>query len=497
MSRHQKKKSKKRNSSKNSLRTPSLSLCMIVKNEEKYLAGCLESVQGIVDDIVIVDTGSTDATIEIAKKYNARIFHFEWIDDFSAARNESLRNAAGNWILYLDADERLMQPNKKYIKKLLKRNDVGAYYITVLGEQQYRDRKQQLSMPYPRLFRKDPRIKFEGKVHEQVGPSVERAGFPIVWCDLKIEHLGYDQSWEVIEEKCQRNAELLHKQIADNPDDFYARFQLGNTLSMLGNVEEADSVLTEMLSMDGITKSIYASAYNLLGAHRINEGNYDKGIEYCVESLHYANYQVMARWFIANAYIKYNDYHQAAVYLEEMRQILDGNMTVQNKTLPSYDLQIEKTTVLNELGKCYLMLEETGKAHDAFSGSLSLDITGDALDGLVQIYKHESRYEQACELVSKSLQANPRDPKLYEMMVELNMERGSIPDARKVLTLAEENDITSFTLQKYAAQISLDQKDVHTAFEQLKKMRSVIPPERQDLLERIDMLERKLEGSGG
>src|SRR4051794_40673333 len=82
-----------------------LSLCMIVKNESKHLANCLESVEGVVDEIIIVDTGSTDDTVEIAKSYGAKVYHYEWNDNFSDARNESIKYATGDWILVLDADE--------------------------------------------------------------------------------------------------------------------------------------------------------------------------------------------------------------------------------------------------------------------------------------------------------------------------------------------------------------------------------------------------------
>lgn len=84
-----------------------ISLCMIVKNEEKVLSKCLESVQGIVDEIIIVDTGSTDKTLDVAKKYTDKIYYFDWISDFSAARNESLKYANSDYILILDADEYL------------------------------------------------------------------------------------------------------------------------------------------------------------------------------------------------------------------------------------------------------------------------------------------------------------------------------------------------------------------------------------------------------
>src|SRR3989338_7693689 len=98
---------------------PTISLCMITKNEEKYLEQCLDSVKDIVDEIIIVDTGSKDKTKEIAKKFSAKIFDFEWVDNFSAARNESLKHAAKDWILVLDADEVVEKKDLERIKELI------------------------------------------------------------------------------------------------------------------------------------------------------------------------------------------------------------------------------------------------------------------------------------------------------------------------------------------------------------------------------------------
>src|SRR5579863_6345186 len=89
---------------------PRRSLCMIVRNEEKNLAACLRSVADLMDEIVVVDTGSTDRTRDVARRFRARVVDFPWIDNFAAARNESLRHATGNWIFWLDADERLTRP---------------------------------------------------------------------------------------------------------------------------------------------------------------------------------------------------------------------------------------------------------------------------------------------------------------------------------------------------------------------------------------------------
>ena len=86
-----------------------LSVCLIVRNEEALLENCLKSVSQLADQLVVVDTGSTDKTLEIARSFNAEIYHFKWCDDFAAARNESIKYATGDWILWIDADERLSE----------------------------------------------------------------------------------------------------------------------------------------------------------------------------------------------------------------------------------------------------------------------------------------------------------------------------------------------------------------------------------------------------
>src|SRR3989338_6646287 len=97
-----------------------ISLCMIAKNEEKHIEECLNSVKDIVDEIIIVDTGRTDKTKQIGKKFNAKIFDFKWVDDFSAARNKSLKHATKDWILVLDADEVVESIDLNKIKELTK-----------------------------------------------------------------------------------------------------------------------------------------------------------------------------------------------------------------------------------------------------------------------------------------------------------------------------------------------------------------------------------------
>ncbi len=169
-----------------------VSLCMIVKNEEHNLPACLDSVAGLVDDIVIVDTGSSDGTKAVAERYGARVFDFPWVDSFAAARNESLRHAKGDWIFWMDADDRLEESSRPLLKQLLAdlRPGVMAFSMKCLCV-------PDPSHPSPtvvdhiRLFPNQPQIRWHYRVHEQILPSVRAAGGNVCFAPVVIRHVGY------------------------------------------------------------------------------------------------------------------------------------------------------------------------------------------------------------------------------------------------------------------------------------------------------------------
>ena len=132
-----------------------LSACLIVKNEEQRLPQCLESLRSLADEIIIVDTGSSDRTISIAKKYQARVFHFDWCDDFSRARNYAIAQAKGKWILVIDADEVLEQSAIATLQEVMQRDDCLA--VNLLRSEI--DAKQAPYSLVLRLFRNHPAIK--------------------------------------------------------------------------------------------------------------------------------------------------------------------------------------------------------------------------------------------------------------------------------------------------------------------------------------------------
>ena len=158
-----------------------LSICLITRNEERFLEGCLESVAEVADEIVLVDTGSNDATCEIARAYGCRILHHDWDHDYAAARNVGIAAARGRWILCIDADERL--EDSLQLRPLLEAAppEAGGYLIgrEDLVTDPDDGRTQVIPIGIVRLFRRHPGIRYVGAVHERPGDTILDVGLQI------------------------------------------------------------------------------------------------------------------------------------------------------------------------------------------------------------------------------------------------------------------------------------------------------------------------------
>lgn len=196
---------------------PTLSVCMIVKNEEKLLAQCLDSVEGVADEIIIVDTGSTDRTVEIARKHTDKIFSHQWQDSFSEARNHSLSYATCDWILQIDADEELFQEDIPILRGALAAAqnvpDIDAILVALLSDLPGKITSKHY---FPRIHRRG-RAHYEGIVHNQLVYQ----GKDMV-AEIRFRHYGYALSPEEMEHKAQRSEALLLTQIEEDPDNTFA-----------------------------------------------------------------------------------------------------------------------------------------------------------------------------------------------------------------------------------------------------------------------------------
>lgn len=221
-----------------------ISLCMIVKDEEKFLADCLDSVKGLVDEMIIVDTGSKDRTKDIAKAHGAKIVHFFWQDDFALARNESLRHATGDWILVLDADERIETGDHERIRNCTKDESFQAYGLV---QRNYTDSSNARdfvtcdgdSSPYckyfkgfspnvlVRLFRPNPQFRFEGRIHETIEKSVAACGGKIKVTSIPIHHLAYRAEEIRKKSKDELYEKLGNEKVTEDPTNPRGFFELG------------------------------------------------------------------------------------------------------------------------------------------------------------------------------------------------------------------------------------------------------------------------------
>lgn len=238
-----------------------ISLSMIVKNEEQNLPGCLASVRDLVDEIVIVDTGSTDRTVEIAREHGAKVYFFAWQGDFASARNESLRHCTGDWILYLDADERVEPDSCREIRRLVEEGEYGAYCLNIINRTAEGDDGVDFVHVYPRLFRNVPGARFEMGVHEQIYPSLYRAGIEMGQANVYIIHHGYALSAEQMRQKSERNLAILERQAAEWPNSSAVRYYLGVTYIALGRYEEGIAELRAFLALPDTAFHLKAFAH--------------------------------------------------------------------------------------------------------------------------------------------------------------------------------------------------------------------------------------------
>jgi glycosyltransferase involved in cell wall biosynthesis len=260
-----------------------ISLCMIARDEEHNLPLCLGPLAGIVDEIIVVDTGSTDRTREIAKSFGAKVVDFPWQDSFSAARNESMKHATSSWILWLDADEHFDAPNIDKLKRL----------FAELGDNRFAYLMKQVSVhegsaapeaviSQIRLFRNDPRHRWTYRVHEQIAPSLAAAGSAVAMSPLVVLHRGYREP-ELSRRKLERNLHLVQLDLQEQPDDAFSLFNLGMVFVGLKRPADALPALHRAFANPGLRARIGGKLYALISGCYANLGQSGEALRWCRE----------------------------------------------------------------------------------------------------------------------------------------------------------------------------------------------------------------------
>jgi len=242
----------------------SLSLIMIVKNEEKYLERCLKSVASLVDEIIIVDTGSTDQTIEIAKSYGATLFYFQWSNDFSAARNFALKQSTSDWNLVLDADEYIINECVEVLRDFIQNeNSIGK--IKRIDQFKQGDEIKYSNVYISRLLPKG--CYYAGRIHEQVVGD-----FPRKNINIEVFHDGY-----MVTNKTERNLSILLEELNANPNDDYILYQIGKQHKLNGKLQKAEEYFKR--SYQQLDENVYYRSslvvdylYTVIGTQHFDEG---------------------------------------------------------------------------------------------------------------------------------------------------------------------------------------------------------------------------------
>ncbi|MEK6946557.1 MAG: tetratricopeptide repeat protein [Nanoarchaeota archaeon] len=332
-----------------------ISLCMITKNEEKYLEQCLNSVKEIVDEIIIVDTGSSDKTKEIAKKFKAKIFDFKWGDDFSEARNESLKHATKDWILVLDADEIIDKDDLNKIKEIVQDKENDAFQFlqknytndtSVAGfvnESHKKDNKAYAGWYgsfIVRLFKNNKNYKFEGTVHELTEHSVESKNGKIALANVSLHHYG-NSNPEVVKKKRQFYLELCKRKVQKNKDA-QSNCELGILYKENKDFGNAVKSFQKAVELD----SKHRLALFELGVINEQQKNYDDAIKYYTESLRVKN-DSEAYQNLGVCYMKKEDYKKAysnftkAMMLNPNKYTIYNNLGAVLEKIGNYDSAIQ------------------------------------------------------------------------------------------------------------------------------------------------------------
>ncbi len=243
---------------------PTLALAMIVRDEAHNLAQWLPQARSYVDEMVVVDTGSSDGTVSLLEEVGARVIHVTWEDNFSHARNRGLDEVRSDWVLVLDADERLAMADWKRIASFLTHDDVVAYDVQIKNYHALDDLTDFDLMRSYRLFRNNHEIRYEGAVHNQIAASIERAalhtGRRVEIADLVVHHYGYALTPEAMRIKRERIYRMLQQTLAAHPDDPFYLFHKLSVCHAMGRYREAQDVI-DALPFDALRTELRAKAH--------------------------------------------------------------------------------------------------------------------------------------------------------------------------------------------------------------------------------------------
>lgn len=263
-----------------------LSINIIVKNGGARIEDCLSSACDIADEVIVVDTGSVDGTIDrIKQMQGVTLYCIGWENDFSSARNYALNRSTGDWVVYLDADE-ILNADRETLNIMMENKEAEGYWI-VIESFLAPDLSQSKLHHNLRMFRNRPNYRFEGRIHEQIIKSILRNSSQdmLKESNISIHHFGYLPEQVTIHEKINRNIQLLELSLAEEPNNPFYMYHLGVEYSRLGNYEESLQFLLHCLQNEHPQASYLASAHYLLITNMMNQKKFAEAEQKIIQTV--------------------------------------------------------------------------------------------------------------------------------------------------------------------------------------------------------------------
>lgn len=300
------------------MRKEKISGCLIVKNEAEYLEKCIKSMLPILDELIIVDTGSTDNTIEVVQRYTKKVFAYNWQNDFAAARNYAISKAKMPWIIFLDADEYFSERSLKNIRTTIDNENGKADAFLINGYNivapagEIKDKFTVI-----RIFRNKPGLRYQGRIHEYLR---KKGQLVIADCTdiIEIFHTGYAKAVVEKKNKNERNLSLLLQEIEERPNDgnvhFYLSLQYMTTLNYDKVMEHARKALKFGITVLGREATAYL---NFVKAGFNLNHDIDELLEVTRECLEKHPNFPDGYLILAECYLKNGDINQGVLIMEE------------------------------------------------------------------------------------------------------------------------------------------------------------------------------------
>ena len=454
---------------------PTISCCMIVKNEETFLDQCLKSVKDYVDEIIIVDTGSTDTTVDIAKRYTEKVYVHPWEGDFSKARNQALSYAAGEWIFQIDGDEELVAGSgEKLLQTVREAGDADAVLVNIIST--YSGGKKKARHNFERLFRNNGVIHYEGIVHNRV-VNARR----IIASKIELMHYGYDVEEKTAYEKYLRTTALLKKQIEENPDDPMPHHYLGTSYLTRGMNEKTaeESILAiNLAEAQNNTHPLFIwSHYNAAIAF-FRMGNLEQARFYSLRALDKFPKHLDSYYTLAMAAAEKKEWEEVLRYGKHYLELLgfyeenpDQAGLIINNTMK------EGPSINVLIGHAFHARGNHDEMERYYRNACKLS------DDKWQVWWnigtfHMDRSEDftlARHYLELALQESPEEQSVWYMLAKLNSKTGTINEEKKCLEYLYNAGTQDVMVLNRLASLSLDLSDLTAARRALDAVMNLDP----------------------